>query len=233
MTDENATYQKAKSGQPLALEKRETTEDGRRFSPSIGRNKDVVRDAFLSVMAKQGAILEIASGTGEHGAHITAAAPDLSWTYSDIDPASQASQAAWRAHAANDRAAHDRLNGPLTVDTTAPHWGEAETRAPWDGLFCANMIHIAPFEAATGLIGGASRLLRSGGRLMLYGPFARDGEIAPSNARFSEDLKRRDPSWGVRDLERDILPLAEQAGLALVKVIDMPANNLSVVFERA
>lgn len=228
MTDENATYQKAKSGQPLALEKRETTEDGRRFSPSIGRNKDVVRDAFLSVMAKQGAILEIASGTGEHGAHITAAAPDLSWTYSDIDPASQASQAAWQAHAA-----HDRLSGPLTVDTTAPHWGEAETHAPWDGLFCANMIHIAPFEAATGLIGGAGRLLPSGGRLMLYGPFAREGEIAPSNARFSEDLKRRDPSWGVRDLERDILPLAEQAGLALIKVIDMPANNLSVVFERA
>lgn len=228
MTDENATYQKATSGQPLALEKRDTKEDGRRFSPSIGRNKDVVRDAFLSVMPSQGAILEIASGTGEHGAHITSAATDLSWTYSDIDPASQASQAAWRAHEA-----HDRLSGPLTVDTTAEHWGEAETRAPWDGLFCANMIHIAPFGAAIGLINGAGRLLRPGGRLLIYGPFARNGEIAPSNARFSEDLKRRDPTWGVRDLELDILPLAQQAGLEPIKVIDMPANNLSVVFEKA
>ena len=227
MTDENATYQKASSGQPLALEKRDTTEDGRRFSPSIGRNKDVVRETFLSVMLTRGAILEIASGTGEHGAHITAAAPELSWTYSDIEPASQASQAAWRAHEG-----HDRLSGPLTVDTTADHWGEAETQAPWDGLFCANMIHIAPFAAAIGMIDGAGRLLRPGGRLMIYGPFARNGEIAPSNARFSEDLKRRDPSWGVRDLDLDILPLAARAGLELFKAIEMPANNLSVVFEK-
>lgn len=227
MTDENATYQKAQSGQPLALEKRDTTEDGRRFSPSIGRNKDVVRDAFLSIMPSQGAILEIASGTGEHGAHITASAADLSWTYSDIDAASQASQAAWRAHEA-----HHRLIGPLTVDTTTENWGEAEKRAPWDGLFCANMIHIAPFEAAIGLFAGAGRLLRVGGRLLIYGPFARNGEIAPSNARFSDDLKRRDPSWGVRDLDLDILPLAKRAGLELINVIDMPANNLSVVFER-
>lgn len=227
MTDENATYQKAESGQPLALEKRDTTEDGRRFSPSIGRNKDIVRDTFLTVMPKQGVILEIASGTGEHGAHITSAAPDLTWTYSDIDPASQASQAAWRAHEG-----HDRLYGPLTVDTTAAHWGEAEDGAPWGGLFCANMIHIAPFAAAEGLIAGAGRLLRPGGRLMIYGPFAREGEIAPSNARFSEDLKRRDPSWGVRDLDLDILPLAARSGLDLVKTVDMPANNLSVIFER-
>ena len=228
MTDENAAYQKAKSGQPLALEKRNTTEDGRRFSPSIGRNKDVVRETFLNAMPRQGAILEIASGTGEHGAHITAAALGLSWTYSDIDPVSQASQAAWRAHEA-----HNRLSGPLTVDTTAPHWGEAETQAPWDGLFCANMIHIAPFQAAKGLIAGAGRLLRPAGRLMIYGPFARQGQIAPSNARFNDDLKRRDANWGVRDLDLDVLPLAEQAGLKLVHVLDMPANNLSVVFERA
>ncbi|MFN3214378.1 MAG: DUF938 domain-containing protein [Henriciella sp.] len=228
MTDENATYQKAPSGQPLALEKRETTEDGRRFSPSTGRNKDVVREAFLSLMPLSGAILEIASGTGEHGAHITEQAPDLIWTYSDIDAASRASQAAWRDHQA-----HDRLQGPLTIDTTRPHWGDAERQAPWDGLYCANMVHIAPFAAADGLIAGAGRLLRPGGRLMLYGPFARNGEIAPSNARFSDDLKRRDQSWGVRDLDRDLVPLAVRAGLQLIAVLDMPANNLSVVFEKS
>lgn len=228
MTDENATYQKASSGQPLALEKRAATEDGRRFSPSIGRNKDVVRDAFLQLMPDSGTILEIASGTGEHGAHITAAAANLTWTYSDIDSASQASQAAWRDHEG-----HDRLRGPLTIDTTQSHWGDADDQAPWDGLYCANMIHIAPIAAAEGLVAGAGRLLRPGGRLMLYGPFARDGEIAPSNAQFSEDLKGRDPSWGVRDLDRDLVPLAVQAGLQLVTVLDMPANNLSVVFERS
>lgn len=227
MTDENAGYQKAQSGQPLALEKRGTSEDGRRFSPSTGRNKDIVREVFLDVMPREGRVLEIASGTGEHGAHITDAATDLAWTYSDIDPVSQASQEAWRAHAE-----HVRLFGPLTIDTTAEHWGEAETQAGWDGLFCANMIHIAPFEAAQGLIAGAGRLLRPGGRFMLYGPFAREGQIAPSNARFSEDLKRRDPSWGVRDLDAEIQPLASAAGLDLIEVVEMPANNLSVIFQR-
>lgn len=227
MSDENATYQKAQTGQPLALEAREQTDDGRRFSPSIGRNKDVVRDAFLKLMPTSGRILEIAAGTGEHGAHISDAAEALVWTYSDIDPASQASQSAWRAHVG-----HERLRGPLTIDTTASDWGEADRDAPWDGMFCANMIHIAPFAAAKGMIAGAGRLLRPGGRLMLYGPFARNGEIAPSNARFSVDLKRRDPSWGVRDLDLEVLPLAQVAGLTLIEVMAMPANNLSVVLER-
>lgn len=230
MTDENKAYQKDKTGQPTAPERRDATEDGRRYSPSTGRNKDVVREVYLQHMPVSGRVLEIASGTGEHGAHITASTPDLAWNYSDIDPVSQASQRAWRS-AAN----HDRLQGPLTIDTTQPVWDEAEALAsvaPLDAIFCANMIHIAPFEAAEGLIVGAGRLLHRGGRLMLYGPFARMGDIAPSNARFSEDLKRRDPRWGVRDLDRQILPLAVAAMLDLVTVAQMPANNISVIFEK-
>jgi len=227
MTDENKNYQKAASGQPVALEQRGAAEDGRRFSPSIGRNKDIVREVFLAHMPVNGRVLEIASGTGEHGAHITDAATEIIWIYSDIDPASQVSQRAWR-----EAAGHDRLRGPLTLDTTDPVWEETDPLAPFDAMFCANMIHIAPFAAAQGLCAGAGRLLRTGGRLMLYGPFARDGEIAPSNAQFSLDLQRRDPSWGVRDLDRQILPLAEAAGLSLAERVDMPANNLSVIFEK-
>ena len=227
MTDEDKDYQKATSGQPLALERREAVADGRRFSPSIGRNRDVVRQTYLAHMPTCGQVLEIASGTGEHGAHITAAAPGLSWIYSDIDPVSQASQRAWR-----DAAPHDRLCGPLTIDTTAEAWPKLDDVLQSDALFCANMLHIAPFAAAEGLISGAGQVLAPGGRLMLYGPFARDGDMAPSNARFSADLKRRDPRWGVRDLERQILPLATVAGLQLRKVVDMPANNLSVILEK-
>lgn len=227
MTDENATYQKARSGQPLALEPRQTAMDGRRFSPSIQRNRESVADAFGKWMPVSGEVLEIASGTGEHGADLVARFEELAWTYSDIDPASQASQAAWRL--ASDT---KRLHGPLTIDTRTPDWGAAERPAGWSGLFCANMIHIAPFETATGLIAGAGRVLKPGGRLMLYGPFSREGEIAPSNARFSADLQRRNPDWGVRDLDQDITPLAGPAGLALIDVVAMPANNLSVIFEK-
>lgn len=227
MTDENTGYQKTQSGQPLALEQRQTKQDGRRFSPSTGRNRDVVRDAYMRLMPRIGRVLEIAAGTGEHGAHIAAGASELEWTYSDIDPESRASQAAWAQHVD-----HDRLCGPLTVDTTQSDWPAAEQSAPWTGMFCANMIHIAPFEAAIGLITGAGRLLGPTGRLMLYGPFARNGTIAPSNERFNQDLKRRDPSWGVRDLDLDVLPLATSAGLKLVDIVEMPANNLCVVFEK-
>ncbi len=180
----------------VAMEMRSGAADGRQFSPSTARNKDAVRAAFLAHMPATGHLLEIASGTGEHGAHITQAAPELSWTYSDMDPASRASQSAWIAHLEARS-----LLGPYELDTRKPDWGASESSAPYDGMFCANMIHIAPFEAAIGLFAGAARLLRPGGRLLLYGPFARSGEIAASNAQFSADLKRRDGDWGVRDLD--------------------------------
>ena len=95
------------------------------------------------------------------------------------------------------------------------------------------MVDIAPFAAAEGLFRGAGRLLASGGALILYGPFARRGEIAPSNAAFSENLKARNPDWGVRDLDAELTPLARAAGLTLQDVREMPANNLIAVFRRA
>lgn len=216
------------SGKSVALEHRGTGEDGRRFSPSVARNAGPIGLVFEAHMPLESRVLEIASGTGEHGALMTARFPALRWIYSDIDGMSRDSQAAWVRHAGDG----SRLSGPYTIDASAGDWGEAEALAPLDGLFCANMIHIAPFDVAEGLMAGAGRLLRPGGKLFLYGPFAREGDIAPSNARFSEDLKRRDPAWGVRDLERDIVPLAEAAGLGVEAVVEMPANNLSVIFAK-
>lgn len=216
------------SGKAVALEKRDTAQDGRRFSPSAGRNKAVIADVLSRILKADARILEIASGTGEHGAHFVSVMPQIHWTYSDVDAISRASQSAWVAH-------HNfggRLTGPVEVDAAFPDWGEAEARGEWDAIFCANMIHIAPFETAEGLIAGAGRLLRPGGMLIVYGPFARNGEIADSNARFSEDLKRRDPSWGVRDLDRDIAPLATSSGLEQTDIISMPANNLIAVFQK-
>lgn len=214
------------SGKSVALEHRGTGEDGRRFSPSVARNAEPIAEVFAAHMPVSGRVLEIASGTGEHGAFLTDRFGDLRWIYSDLDKMSRASQAAWVRHAGPE----GRLFGPHAIDASAGHWGAVEDLAPLDGIFCTNMVHIAPFAAAEGLIAGAGRLLARGGKLFLYGPFARNGDIAPSNARFSEDLKRRDPSWGVRDLDRDIVPLANAAGLELVDVVSMPANNLSVIF---
>lgn len=208
---------------PIALEDRASDEQ-RLFSPSAARNRDAIREAFLKTMPQKGAILEIGSGTGEHAVHIAAAAPGLFWRPGDPDAASRASIAAWTAHLGLSTVAP-----PHAIDVTGPDWDLG--LEPVDGVVSINMVHIAPFAAAEGLIAGAGRLIKTGGKLFLYGPFARNGaHTAPSNAEFDRSLKARDASWGVRDLDLEIVPLAAAAGLALETIIDMPANNLSVVF---
>ena len=116
----------------------------------------------------------------------------------------------------------------MDLDATAEHWPVARA----DAVVCINMIHIAPWEAALGLFRGAARLLPAGGPLTLYGPFLRDGRhTAPSNAAFDADLRARNPAWGVRDLSV-VETTAAGCGLRLAEVVEMPANNLSVVLRR-
>jgi SAM-dependent methyltransferase len=212
---------------PVALEARDDGGDGRRYSPSTARNREAICDAMATWLKGPISLLEIASGTGEHGAFLTQELLDLNWTYSDIDPEGLSSQAAWRRADTTGR-----LSGPLTIDASTDHWGEAELPAHWDAIFSANMVHIAPWNAAEGLLRGAGRLLKPGGLLMLYGPFARAGVMAPSNAAFDGSLKSRNARWGVRDLDRALLPLAEKAGLGLENVVQMPANNLTTFFRK-
>jgi hypothetical protein len=210
----------------IALEER-AMEGARLFSPSAARNRDAIRVVFLGYMPSQGTILEIGAGTGEHALHLAAALPDATWTPSDPDPASRASIAAWTAHAGLSN-----VEAPRAIDVAAANW-QAQIPSPIEAVVSINMIHIAPFAAAEGLIRGAGAILRGGGKLFLYGPFARKGaHTAPSNAAFDESLRARDQRWGVRDLDLEIIPLAEKAGLSLETVVEMPANNLSVIFRR-
>lgn len=223
MTNDN---QRGEDGREIALEARVSKED-RLSSPSVSRNRDAIRDVFLEQMPSHGLILEIGSGTGEHAAHILKAAPDLSWQPSDPDEASRRSVDAWAVF----DGLSDRMEAALPLDVTAHQWWHAFNK-PVAGIVSINMIHIAPFAAAEGLIAGAGALLKTHGKLFLYGPFMRDGKTAPSNHDFDRSLKSRDPGWGVRDLDNQIVPLAAQHGLTLETVVEMPANNLSVVFSR-
>jgi len=209
---------------PVALENRDRTGDGRHFSPSAARNSGPIREVLERVLPKSGIALEIGSGTGEHVIYFAKALPGLLWQPSDPDPASRASIEAWIAAEglANIRA-------PAAIDTRQAIWG-VEDDAPFAAMISLNMIHIAPWESALGLLAGAGRLLRPEGILYLYGPFMRSGaHTAPSNAAFDADLKRRDPRWGVRDID-DLVRAAAPHGLELREVIEMPANNRSLVF---
>jgi len=211
----------------IALENRET-EGEKLYSPSAARNRDAIREVILAQMPRTGTILEVGGGTGEHAIHLASALPDLEWRTGDPDATSRASIAAWiKASKLSN------LHGPHAINVSTEIWG-IEDFVPFAGLVSINMIHIAPFDAATGLFAGAGRLLGSGGKLFLYGPFSRKGvHTAPSNEAFDASLKTRNNAWGVRDIEHDLAPLAQKHALTLDTVVEMPANNLSLIFRRS
>ena len=182
---------------------------------------------MLDNIANDGSVLEVGSGTGEHGIFITQEAPDLEWSFTDYNQDAFESIEAWMA-----QAGRAGLYGPYKLDAASAHWGEAIEDQSFDAIFSANVVHISPFVATKGIFAGAKRLLKSDGRLVLYGPFSNGGEIAESNASFDADLKRRDPAWGVRDVEHDLTPLARDNGLELILAAGMPANNFTLVFAR-
>ena len=205
--------------------------DGRLDAPTFHRNHQAIRAVLQRYLVDvSGDVVEAGSGTGQHVVDFARHFPEIVWWPSDLNEAHLKSIAAWRAHAglANIRA-------PLRIDLSDPAWcpelhdGSAP---PLLAVFCANVIHIAPWRVAEGLFAGAARYLAADGRLFLYGPFKRDGKhTALSNAVFDTSLRQRDPEWGVRAIE-ELEKLAAGVGLVLVEIAEMPANNLVLVFER-
>jgi SAM-dependent methyltransferase len=207
--------------------------DGRLDAAAFHRNHQPlwhVLEPFLR--GKSGDIVEAGSGTGQHVVEYARRTPQLVWWPSDLNDRHLASIRAWRSHAqlANVRE-------PMRIDLSDPQWcaqmqdgsGPGELLA----VVCANVIHIAPWRVAEGLIAGASQYLRPDGRLFIYGPFKRDGKhTAVSNAVFDTSLRDGNPEWGVRDVEA-VGRLAEAKGLTLADIVEMPANNLVLVMARA
>lgn len=200
-----------------------TSPDPRRFAPAAARNRDPILDAIRGHLPAAGLVLEVASGSGEHAIHFAAALPGLAFQPSDPDAAARASIDAWAA-----ASGLPNIRPALAIDAAAPGWPLAAA----DAVVCINMIHIAPWAAAEGLMRGAAAILPPGAPLILYGPYRRGGaHTAPSNAAFDADLRGRNPAWGVRDLEA-VAALAAAQGFGPPTVIEMPANNLTVVFRR-
>jgi SAM-dependent methyltransferase len=207
--------------------------DGRLDAPAFHRNHEPLWSAMEKHLAGAcGDVVEVGSGTGQHVVYFARRSPGLIWWPSDLNQRHLKSIEAWRVHAglANVRP-------PLRIDLADPDWcpelKSAEGPSSLAAIFCANVIHIAPWSVAEGLLAGAGRYLRADGRLFLYGPFKRDGRhTALSNAVFDTSLRDGNPDWGVRDIG-DVARLAQNAGLGLVDTIDMPANNLTLVFARA
>src|SRR5437588_2099163 len=207
--------------------------DGRLDAPAFHRNREPIwaqLEPFLD--GKSGNVLEAGSGTGQHVVDFARRSPAITWWPSDFNESHLRSIDAWRAHAQLGN-----IRPPLRIDLSDPAWCPAmhdgSGPPPLLAVFCANVIHIAPWRVAEGLFTGAGRYLRGDGRLYLYGPFKRDGKhTALSNSIFDTSLRDRDPEWGVRDIA-DVEKLGLTVGLALIEMVPMPANNLILVFERS
>ena len=192
-------------------------------APAAERNKAPILDVLRRVLPRSGRVLEIASGSGQHVIHFASALPEITFLPSDPSGEARASIAEWLAETKPPN-----VEAPRAIDVTAPGWEE-----PVDAMLCINMIHIAPWAAATALFRGASKCLPPGGRVILYGPYRIHGEFhAESNRAFDESLRSRNPAWGVRDVD-DIDRVAGEAGLSRIEMVMMPANNHVLVYERS
>jgi SAM-dependent methyltransferase len=192
-------------------------------SPAARRNREPIAEILRTVLPKLGVVLELASGTGEHAAFFAEHFPKLRWQPSDPDPAALAEIDAWR-----EQAGLDNLEAPLRIDAEEQPWPVARA----DAILCVNMVHISRWEATQGLMRGAELLLPIGAPLILYGPYLRQGvPTASSNLAFDQSLRSRNPDWGLRDVAA-VTAEAEAQGLRFERLIEMPANNLTLLFRR-
>jgi SAM-dependent methyltransferase len=200
------------------------TSDRRLHFPHVARNREPILEVLRRVLPRQGLVLEIAAGGGEHAAYFAQNLPGVLWQPTDANSEMFESIAAHRT-----AAGVANLLAPLHLDVTSEQWPVERA----DAMVCCNMIHIAPWTVTEGLITGAGRTLARDGVLYLYGPYKIDGRhTAPSNADFDASLRARNPLWGVRDLS-EVSSLAKRHSFALEETVAMPANNLSVIFRRA
>lgn len=192
-------------------------------SAAAERNKDPILTVLESVLPATGSVLEIASGTGQHVCFFAAELPGIRWQPTEPDaPHLGAIETRIRESGLTN------IEAPIALDVHQPRWPVA---MDYDAILCINMLHISPWSATNALCIGAARHLRTGGKLVLYGPYLEQGTAVQSNLDFDATLKRRNQEWGLRDLE-DVTRTAALHGLHRLQIVRMPANNLTVVFSK-
>jgi SAM-dependent methyltransferase len=210
MTDERRFYEAPASGV-------------RRSAPAALRNREPIAEVLAEWLPARGLVLEIASGTGEHAVFFAQRFPALEWQPSDIHSDALHSITAWRSESGLPN-----VREPLLLDAASPDW--PVDRA--DAVLSVNMVHISPWKSALGLLNGASRLLREGAPLILYGPWIKEGvPTVESNLAFDADLRQRDPEWGLRRVE-EFAAAATERGLVMEATRAVPANNLMLLLRR-
>ena len=201
-----------------------TASGAQRSAPAALRNRGPIAEVLKDWLPREGLVLEIASGTGEHVTYFAARFPALDWQPSDIHL-----DALGSITSAREEAGLPNVRAPLTIDAASPEWPIASAEA----VLSINMIHISAWTSALGLLDGAARLLSTGAPLIMYGPWITDDKpTVESNLAFDADLKRRDSKWGLRKVE-DFAAAGEERGIHLEQTRAMPANNMMLLLRRA
>lgn len=197
---------------------------GKRHAPAALRNRDAIAAVLRDILPERGVVLELASGSGEHIVHFAGLFPALEWQPSDPDSDALASIATW-----SGESGLPNIGAPLAINVQADDWSIDHA----DAMLCINMVHISPWEATIGLMRGAARLLATNAPLYLYGPYIRpDVETSPSNLVFDQSLRNRNRAWGLRQVD-DMIDLARENGIIFCNLVEMPANNISLIFKRS
>ncbi len=197
-------------------------DDDRLDNPAARRNRAPILEVLAGALPEHGTVLEIGAGCGLHAVYFAPRFPGLTWLTSDPDEDARRSIAAWA------EAEGVRLPPSLDLDAAADSW----PLEPVDAVVSINVINVSPWSSCLGLIRNSAAVLPAGGLLYLYGAFRVGGKhTAESNAAFDNDLRRRNPEWGVRNLD-DVAQTALDRGFQFAETVRMPSNNLSVLFRR-
>ncbi|KAJ8925939.1 hypothetical protein NQ315_009791 [Exocentrus adspersus] len=196
--------------------------------PSADRNKTPILEVLQKHfnVTQEGQVLEIASGTGQHISYFASHFPRLVFQPSEYETFLFDSIKAY----ARDTPTKN-VKDPVRIDVTED-WRTWNIPNNFDYIINVNMIHVAPFSCAVGLFKNVGAVLKKHGLLVTYGPYANNGVLEPqSNRDFDRNIRARDPSCGVRDIQ-DLIKVAEPYGLKLVKIYEMPSNNKCLIWQR-
>ena len=201
--------------------------DNRLYFPSTRKNRDSISSVLSDFVTPNNLILEIASGSGEHGVFFQKRFPSIIWQTSDPELAHRKSINSWIMHEGH----YSIMPEPLDIDVEKRPWPiTTHLSSLIKGIVCINMIHITPWACTKALFEESKSYLNQNNFLMIYGPFIRKTiPTSKSNVKFDRSLKLQNKLWGLRQLD-EVHQLAQENSFQLIKVIKMPADNISVIY---
>jgi len=203
--------------------------DNRLLFPATQRNKDSIEGVLSRIIKKKGSILEIGSGSGEHGVFFQKRFPEMIWQTSDPKLIHRKSIVSWIEY----EELNMKMPQPIEIDVEKIPWEiPLNLKHSLQGIVSINMIHVAQWSCTVALFRESGKLLTEGKFLMLYGPFKIfNKHISQSNYFFDNSLKMQNNLWGIRNLE-EISEEAKKNGFFQENIIKMPANNFSIIYRK-